>query len=60
MKRVDFKVDCLPFIYHMIHPVVRDVNTQLFTKFEKQSFTTAIEVMVMFDLKLGNEEEQSE
>ena len=35
MRRVDFKKDILPFIYIIIHPNIRDINTQLFTKHEK-------------------------
>lgn len=55
MKRIDFKKDVLPYIYYMIHPNVRDINTQLFNKHEKQAFQTAIEVMVMFDIKLKDD-----
>ena len=35
MRRVDFRKDILPFIYIIIHPNIRDINTQLFTKHEK-------------------------
>lgn len=38
MKREDFKRDVLPYLFHMIHPNVRDQNTQLFSKFEKVAF----------------------
>jgi hypothetical protein len=55
MRRVDFKKDILPFIYIIIHPNIRDINTQLFTKHEKQAFQTAIEIMVMFDVKLKDD-----
>lgn len=55
MKRTDFKKDVLPYIYHMIHPNVREINTQLFNKHERQVFQTAIEIMVMFDIKLKEE-----
>jgi hypothetical protein len=52
MKREDFKRDVLPYLFHMIHPNVRDQNTQLFSKFEKVAFQTAIELMVVFGLQL--------
>lgn len=55
MKRSDFKKDVLPYIFQIIHPNVRDLNIQLFTPFEKLAFLTAIEVMVMFDIKLKEE-----
>lgn len=38
MKRFDFKKDILPYIFLMIHPNVRDINTQLFNKHENQAF----------------------
>ena len=52
--------DVLPFVYHMIHPQVRDVNTQLFTPVEKDCFKKAIEIMVTFDIKLSSESGQDE
>jgi hypothetical protein len=55
MKRADFKQDVLPYLYLMIHPNVRDMNTSLFSQHEKQAFNSAIELMVMFDIKLGDE-----
>ena len=55
MKRFDFKKDILPYIFLMMHPNVRDINTQLFNKHEKQAFQTAIEIMVMFDVKLKDD-----
>ena len=58
MKRSDFKKDVLPYIHLMIHPNVREVNTQLFKDHEKVQFNTAIEIMVMFDIKLKDEEQQ--
>lgn len=55
MKRADFKKDVLPYVFFMIHPSVRDTNTQLFTRHEKMEFQTAIEIMVMFDIKLKDD-----
>jgi len=52
MKREDYKRDVLPYLFHMIHPNVRDQNTQLFSKFEKVAFQTAIELMVVFGIQL--------
>ena len=36
----------------MIHPDVRDCNIQLFNKQEKEVFLKAVELMVMFDIKI--------
>jgi hypothetical protein len=55
MKRTDFKHDVLPYIYKMIHPNIRDTSTQLFSKHERQVFQTALEIMVMFDIKLKDD-----
>lgn len=52
MKREDFKRDVLPYLFQMVHPNVGDKNTQLFSKFEKVAFQTAIELMVVFGLVL--------
>ena len=55
MSKEAFKRDILPFIYHMIHPNIREINTQLFTKHEKYAFQSAIEIMVLFDITLKSE-----
>lgn len=47
-----FLLDMLPYVYHMINPSIREINTQLFNKHERCAFQTAIEVMVMLDIKL--------
>jgi hypothetical protein len=38
MSRYNFMTDVLPYIFHLIHPNIREINTQLFTKHEKDSF----------------------
>ncbi|CDW81860.1 chromosome transmission fidelity protein 18 homolog [Stylonychia lemnae] len=60
VRKRDFNTDLLPYIYQMIHPQIREINTQLFTKHEKQSFSTALEIMVMFDITLTEEQDPNE
>jgi hypothetical protein len=52
LRKKDMMLDVLPFIYQMIHPEVREINIQLFDTNEKHIFLTALELMVMFDIKI--------
>jgi hypothetical protein len=36
----------------MIHPNLRDVGVQMYTDEERKCFRGAIEIMIMFDIKL--------
>ena len=45
-------LDILPNVYQMIHPEVREINIQLFDTYEKHVFLTALELMVLFDIKI--------
>ena len=53
VRKRDFQSDVLPFIYRMIHPEVRPINSQLLNNHEKESLRTSIEIMVLFDIKLN-------
>ena len=55
LRRGELYLDVLPYVYRMIHPNVRDVNTTLFNADEHLSFKLAIEIMVTFDIKLKRE-----
>eukprot|EP00347_Sterkiella_histriomuscorum_P000515 403375550 len=59
IRKRDFNTDILPFIYHMVHPNIREINTQLFTKHERIAFQQAIEIMIMFDITLKPESQDS-
>ena len=52
MTMRNFKMHVLPYVYQLMHPNIRDINTQLFTKYERECFMQAIEIMVMFDVRL--------
>ena len=54
MRSRDFKQDVLPYVYQMIHPQCRTINTQLMSEQERAELHTAIEIMVLFDIKLQN------
>jgi hypothetical protein len=45
-------MDILPSVYQMLHPEVREINIQLFNDYEKEVFLRAIELLVMFDIKI--------
>ena len=55
LRKEDLYLDVLPYVFRMIHPNVRDVNTSLFNKDEHMSFRLAIEIMVTLDIKLKRE-----
>lgn len=50
-------LDILPSVYLMIHPEVRECNIQLFNPKEKEVFLQALELMVMFDIKIKLQDE---
>ena len=52
LRKGDFPIDVLPFVYRMIHPAARPINSQLLNTHEKESLRTSIEVMVLFDIRL--------
>jgi len=52
LKKKDLLFDILPLVYILIHPEIREINIQLFNKWEKDIFLRAIELMVFFDIKL--------
>ena len=52
MKKKDLTFDILPLVYILLHPEIREINIQLFNKWEKEIFLKAIELMVFFDIKL--------
>ena len=52
LRMKDFQQDVLPYVFHMIHPTVRAINTQLMEQSERNDLQTAIEIMVLFDIKL--------
>jgi len=43
----------------MLHPEVREINIQLFNPLEKEVFLKAIELMVLFDIKIRPKENGS-
>jgi len=47
--------DVLPYAYHMMHPQIRDINTQLFSEHEKESFKSAIETMIILGVEMNPE-----
>ena len=55
LRKEDLYLDVLPYVFRMIHPNVRDVNTSLFNRDEHMSFKLAIEIMVTLDIKLKRE-----
>lgn len=52
IRKKDMMLDILPCVYLMIHPEVREINIQLLDTYEKQVFLTALELMVLFDIKI--------
>ena len=52
LKKKDLAFDILPLVYILVHPEIREINIQLFNKWEKEIFLRAIEFMVFFDIKL--------
>ena len=52
IRKKDMMLDILPNVYQMIHPEVREINIQLFDTYEKHVFLTALELMVLFDIKI--------
>ena len=52
VRKRDFQSDVLPYVYRMIHPEVRPINSQLLNNHEKESLRTSIEIMILFDIKL--------
>lgn len=60
IRKRDMMIDILPHVYNMLHPNVREINIQLFDEFEKQIFLKAIELMVVFDIKLIPRDEKDD
>jgi len=53
-------LDILPLVYLIIHPEIREINIQLFNPWEKEIFVRAIELMVLFDIKLIQPKSQAQ
>lgn len=59
LRKKDMMLDILPMVYSMIHPDVREINIQLFNPYEKEVFLKALELMVLFDIRIKQKTEDS-
>ena len=57
LRKKDMMLDLLPYVYQMIHPDVREINIQLFNNTEKEAFLKALELMVLFDIRIKQKQE---
>lgn len=52
LSKKNIMIDILPCVYSVVHPEVREVNIQLYNDWERTVFLSALEFMVVFNIKL--------
>jgi hypothetical protein len=57
LRKRDFQLDILPWVYLMVHPEVSDKNVQLFLEHEQEVFVAALELMGALDIRIKHPEE---
>lgn len=59
LSKRNILIDILPCVYSIVHPEVREVNIQLYNEWERTVFVSALEFMVVFNIKIKISDRQA-